>query len=392
MGLGRFGSLLFAALLAAALAACAPTPVPDRLELSPISYADVPGWGADTQAEALPALARSCAAMAPRADATETGPLPAFGRVADWRGACAALAAVPADDAAAARAYFERWFKPFRAGNAGPSGGFLTGYYEPELRGSRAPDARYQTPLFLRPPDMVTVELGEFRDILKGERIAGRVVEGRLRPFPNRAAIEAGALAGRGLEFVWVDDAVDAFFLHIQGSGRVVLPNGQIVRVGYAAANGHAYTAIGRELIARGVLTREAVTMQSIRDWLAANPSEAKAVMATNASFVFFRELEGDGPLGSQGVALTPGRSLAVDTRFVALGTPVWIDTVDPVAPETPLRRLMVAQDTGGAIRGPLRGDVFWGHGEAAAQRAGRMQSEARLVILLPAAIAVPTN
>lgn len=395
MSVGRFASLRSVArvaFIAASLAACAPAPVEDRLELAAVSFSDVPGWGVDRHIEALPAMGRSCAALSPRPDSAEAGPSPAFGRVSDWRAACAAIAGVPPADAAAARSYFERWFKPFRAFNRGRSGGYLTGYFEPELKGSRTADARYQTPLFKRPPDLVMVDLGEFRDVFKGERIAGRVADGRLRPYASRSAIEAGALAGRGLELLWVDDAVDAFFLHIQGSGRIVLPDGATILVGYAAANGHPYTAIGGELVARGELAREAVTMQSIRDWLAAHPAEAKAVMGLNASFIFFRELEGDGPLGTQGVVLTPGRSLAVDTRFVPLGTPVWIDTVDPIALETPLRRLMVAQDTGGAIRGPLRGDVFWGNGDAAAARAGRMQSEARLFVLLPAVLPAPSN
>jgi membrane-bound lytic murein transglycosylase A len=381
------------AVVAAALGACAPTSPPeDKLELAAISFAEVPGWDLDRQDEAVPAIERSCVAMVSRPDTADAGPMPVFGLVADWRAACAAIGGVPSGDAVAARSYLERWFKPYRASNRGRQGGFLTGYYEPELRGSRKADARYQIPLLLRPPDLVTVDLGEFRETLKGERIAGRIVDGRLRPYASRSAIVDGALAGRDLEFVWVDDAIDAFFLHIQGSGRVVLPDGSMIRVGYAAANGHAYTAIGRELVARGQIEREAVTMQSIRDWLAAHPAEASAVMGLNASFIFFRELPGDGPLGTQGVVLTPGRSLAVDTRFVSLGTPVWVDTVDPIAPESPLRRLMVAQDTGGAIRGPLRGDVFWGHGDAAAARAGRMQSEARLILLLPAALPARAN
>lgn len=371
---------------------CAPVPEADKLELTQVSFSDIPGWAADQHSEALGAMVRSCAVLLGRSDFADAGPGPEFGKVSNWRGACAAAGSVAAGDIAAARAYFERWFQPYRASNRGRSGGFLTGYFEPELRGSRVADSRYSVPLYKRPVDLVTVELGEFRDILKGERIAGRVVDGRLRPYASRDAIDAGALASSGLELLWVDDPVDAFFLHIQGSGRVVLEDGSVVRVGYAATNGHPYTAIGRELVARGALPREAVTMQSIRNWLVANPAEAKAVMARNASFVFFRELDGDGPVGTQGITLTPGRSLAVDTRYIALGAPVWIDTFDPLSADSSLRRLMVAQDTGGAIRGPLRGDVFWGHGEAAAERAGRMQSEARLFLLLPAAQSAPSS
>jgi membrane-bound lytic murein transglycosylase A len=383
----------FAVALLLAMAACAPAPPENKLVLAPVAFADLPGWQADRQSEAIPALLRSCMSLAQRQDSAPAGPGDAFGRVVDWRPACAAAGSVPSGDDDAARLYFDRWFKPFRALNGDRPTGFLTGYYEPELRGSRAADARYWVPLYRRPADLVTAELGDFRDTFRGERIAGRVVDGRLRPYANRAAIDAGALAGQGLELLWVDDPVDAFFLHVQGSGRVVLADGSVVRVGYAAANGHTYTAIGRELIARGEVAREAMSMQAIRDWLAAHPAEAKSVMAANASFVFFRELEGDGPVGSQGVVLTPGRSLAVDTRFMALGAPVWIDSLDPLTPDVPLRRLMVSQDTGGAIRGPLRGDVFWGNGSDAAARAGRMQSSAELYVLLPAAaVPAPTN
>ena len=200
----------------------------------------------------------------------------------------------------------------------------------------------------------------------------------RSRPAPPKGAPE----------IVWVDDPVDAFFLQIQGSGRILFDDGTMMRVGYAAQNGHPYVAIGRELIARGALTRETVSMQSIRAWLVANPGEAAAVMNLNPSYVFFRTLEGDGPLGSEGVAVTPGRSLAVDRAFLAMGLPVWLDAEDPLDPTSRVRRLMVAQDTGGAIKGPVRGDVFWGHGPEAAERAGRMRSSGRYWVLLPRGVA----
>jgi len=210
------------------------------------------------------------------------------------------------------------------------------------------------------------------------------VVSGNLKPYEDRKAIVEGALDPRNLEIVWVDDPVDAFFLQIQGSGRVTLEDGRVMRLGYAGQNGHPYVAIGRELIARGALTRETVSMQSIRAWLAANPAEAAALMNANPSYVFFRELPGDGPVGAQGAALTPLRSLAVDRRFVPLGTPVWLDAEHPDPGTARLRRLVVAQDVGGAIRGPVRGDLFWGHGDAAADLAGRMKSPGRYYLLLP--------
>lgn len=385
------GRALLTAVLLAGLAACAPRPPvpaeppePPRLVLEPAGFADLPGWEQDDHAAVLGALDRSCRRLATLPPERSLG---IAGTAADWRAACAALAGVPRGDGAAARAYFESWFRPWAAADGeGKDEGLFTGYYEPELRGALAPDARYTVPLYRRPPDLVMVDLGAFRDALKGERIAGRVVDGHLRPFEDRARIEAGALAGKGLELAWVDDPVDAFFLHIQGSGRVVLEDGRALRIGYDGQNGHPYAAIGRELVARGALRLEEVTMQSIREWLAANPGEAAAVMNRNPSFVFFRALDGEGPLGAQGVALTPGRSIAVDPGFVPYGVPIWLDVEDPVDPGGRLRRLTVAQDTGGAIRGPVRGDLFWGHGEEAEHRAGVMKSRGRWHLLLPRA------
>jgi membrane-bound lytic murein transglycosylase A len=272
--------------------------------------------------EALPALKASCAAFAAAPPGRAVGPDPQFGTVADWGDACARIAALPAGDNEAARTAFESSFRAFRATNRGKPAGLVTGYYEPELRGARAPSGRFRVPLYRTPPDLVTVDLGLFRPAFAGERIAGRLDGTALKPYARRAEIERGALAGRGLELLWIDDAADAFFLHIQGSGRV--------RVGYAGGNGHVYTAIGRELVRRGVMAPEDVSMQSLRAWLASNPGEAQALMEVNDSYVFFRILAGEGPLGSQGVVLTPGRSLAVDARFLPLGAPVWLATTDP--------------------------------------------------------------
>ena len=208
-------------------------------------------------------------------------------------------------------------------------------------------------------------------------------------PYADRAAIDAGALAGRELELLWVDDPVDRFFLEIQGSGQVRLPDGETVRVGYADQNGRPYRAIGKDLIESGAIPREQMSMQAIRAWLEANPKQAPAMMAKNPSYVFFTELTelaaASGPLGAQGVPLTPGRSLAVDRKFLPLGAPIWVDTVAPEPRgRAPVARLLVAQDTGGAIRGPVRGDVFWGAGPQAEHLAGHMKSPGRLFILLP--------
>lgn len=380
---------LFAALLA--LGACVQAPPPEpRLDLTPVSFADLPGWDADSQGKALVAFRRSCARIARLADDRPLGALAAAGRVGDWRAPCAAAEDVPAADDAAARRFFETWFAPFAASDRGVREGLFTGYFEPLLDGSRTRDSRYRVPLYGRPADLVTVDLGLFADDLAGRRIAGRVDGGRLRPYESRAEIMSGALAGRAPVLVWVDDPVDAFFLQVQGSGRVRLREGGVLRLGYAASNGHPYVSIGRVLVARGALAPEAVSLQTIRRWIAAHPDEAAALLAANPSYVFFRELAGDGPLGSQGAPLTPGRSLAVDRRYIPLGVPVFLAGTMPAPEEEgadrPLNRLLVAQDTGGAIRGPLRGDVFWGFGDRAAAIAGRMKHPGRLYLLLPRA------
>ncbi len=376
----------------AALASCAPSEPPPA-HLVAVGYDDLPGWSEDRHAEAIPALRRSCEvfAMKPDAAALGTGLVPMT--VRDWRIPCAELPRLGAGDDTAAREFIERWFTPLRiAGGSGPDGLF-TGYYEPLLRGARQRGGRFTVPIYRRPPELVTVDLGRFRKELARQRIAGVVRDGRLEPFAGRARIDAGALTGRGLELVWVDDAADAFFLHIQGSGRVRLAGGGEMRIGYAGANGHPYTSIGRVLIKRGEIAVENVSMQTIRGWLAAHPARARDLMAENASFIFFREIDGEGPIGTQGVALTAGRSLAVDRAFVPMGLPVWLDAIDPLDKSAKLRRLMVAQDTGGAIKGAVRGDVFWGYGADAAARAGAMKSPGTYYLLVPrGAVRPPTG
>jgi membrane-bound lytic murein transglycosylase A len=243
-------------------------------------------------------------------------------------------------------------------------------------------------PLYGRPPELVTVDLGRFRDDLKGKRIAGKVEEGALIPFADRKAIDQGALAGRKLEIVWVDDPVEAFFLQVQGSGRVELAEGGEMRVGYAAQNGRPYTSIGRALIQSRALNPETVSLQTIRAWLEAHPDRIDEVLEKDASYVFFREVKGEGPMGAEGVPLTPGRSMAVDLNYLPLGVPLWLSGGMPAPregqPDRKLHRLLVAQDTGGAIRGPVRGDLFWGFGPEAEALAGRMKHRGKLWVLLP--------
>lgn len=377
---------LLAALL---VAACGPkTPPPDRLTLAATDYDHLAGWGADNVGAALAALRRSCDAFAKQAADAPIGPGGLAGTAGDWRAPCSAAAAVDAADDAAARRFFEGEFHPFKLANNDDPTGLFTGYYEAELRGSRRREGPFTTPLLKRPADLVMVELGLFRPAWRGERIAGRVDAGQLKPYASRAEIERGVLAQRDLELFWVDDPVDAFFLQIQGSGRIRLPDGGTARIGYDGQNGRAYVPIGRLLADRGEMPRDAVSMQTIRAWLAAHPDKAASLMDENPSYVFFREMAGDGPLGAEGVVLTAGRSLAVDRAFLPLGVPLWLDLEDTAEGNGKLRRLVVAQDTGGAIRGPVRGDVFWGFGPEAAARAGMMKDRGTYYLLLPREVA----
>ena len=369
-----------------ALTHCAPPPQPPSLVLTPVAYSELTDWGLDDQSGALRALRQTCARFDKLKDDRPVGPGSLAGTIADWRPLCAAAREIDVT-APAARSFFETWFDPFLASDNDEAEGLFTGYFEAELHGSRMREGPYQTPLYARPSDMVTADLGEFRDDWKGKKLVGRLVDGRLRPYPSRAEIEAGALTGKDLEILWVDDPIDAFFLQIQGSGRVSMNDGQTVRLGYAAQNGHKYVAIGRQLIERGEVPREQMSMQAIRSWLEDNPDQAPKLMNSNPSFVFFRELTKPGPIGAQGVPLTPGRSLAVDLKFIPMGVPVWLDTTDPLSAGEPLRRLVVAQDTGGAIRGPVRGDLFWGFGDEAARKAGPMKQQGNYYLLLPKSV-----
>lgn len=378
------GRAWLALALIALVAACAPGRPSGVAEYRETTFEALPGWSGDPLDDLAGALARSCARIMSLPPDRSLGPA-VFGIAGAWHRPCAAIGA--ATDAAALRGVLESQFRPVAVSDGDQPNGLFTGYFEPDLRGSRRRGGASQTPLHATPSDLVSVDLGQVRDAWRGERVAGRVVEGRLRPYDTRAEIDGGSLEGRASVLAWVDDPIDAFFLHIQGSGRIALAEGGILRVGFAAQNGHPYVPIGRVLVERGDLTREQVSMQSIRGWLAANPDKARDLLHRNPSYVFFRTLDGEGPLGSEGVALTPTRSLAVDRSHVALGVPVWLDAEDPLDPARRLQRLMVAQDTGGAIRGIVRGDVFWGSGILAAERAGRMRSPGRYWVLLPVAV-----
>lgn len=363
-------------------------PPETRLGLDERSFSSLAGWDDDDQSAALDAFRLSCERLMTLPDERSLGGRGMAGTVADWRPACRAVGDVRAADRDAARAYFQTWFRPVAVSNGDDDIGLFTGYYTPVLKGSLRRSEAYPVPIYPLPADYLKVDLGDFRADLAGQGIIGRIENGRLAPARTRAEIEAGALDGAAKPILWLADPIDAFFLHIQGSGRIRLDDGSVLGVGVAGTNGHTYVSIGRRLVARGALEKGTVTAQAIRAWLKDNPDEAQSLMQENPRYVFFGILDGE-PIGAQGVTLTARRSLAVDTRWIALGVPVWLDTrvADTSAAPDRIRRLMVAQDTGGAIIGIVRGDVYWGAGGEAGDVAGRMNVAGRYHLLLPRAL-----
>lgn len=369
--------------LAIALAGCAVTPpppvappvAPPTAVLTAIDWSSVDGWAGNDAAQAWQAFRASCGTLK---------------KQAAWQPVCeAATNQTPADDAAA-RTFFEQWLSPHQlATSEGKDAGLITGYYEPLLRGSRTRGGHYQHPLYAVPDDMLTIDLTSVYPDLKQYRLRGRLQGNRVIPYFNRAEIENGTASVAGKELFWVDDAVDLFFLQIQGSGRIQMENGETARVGYADQNGHPYASIGKKLVERGELPLEQASMQGIKRWGEQNPAKLPELLNSNASYVFFRELPvppatgPNGPLGALGIPLTGGRSIAVDPRAVPLGAPVFLSTTRPNSSE-PLKRLMLAQDTGGAIKGVVRADFFWGFGDEAGKQAGAMRQQGRMWVLLP--------
>jgi membrane-bound lytic murein transglycosylase A len=352
-------------------------PEPAKVRVfEPVEYTQLPGWADDGFEGFVGAMRFSCVRLRARAE---------------WQDTCRTLASLsPTSAPAAIRALLEAQLTPWRISTAeGNTEGLLTGYFEPMLRGSRTRQGPYQIPLYGPPDDLLTIDLGELYPELRTLRLRGRLDGRRVVPYPSRADIERGVTPLRGKEIVWVDSAIEAFFLEIQGSGRVRLPNGELLRLGYADQNGRPYVAIGRVLIDRGELKAGEVTMQSIMAWARDNPAKLPELLAQNPSYVFFRELpkpSGDpslGAPGAMGAALTPGRSIAIDPRFIPLGSPVFLSSTLPES-SAPLNRLVLAQDTGGAIRGAVRADYYWGFGAEAGERAGRMRQPTRFWLLWP--------
>lgn len=353
--------------------AAAPAAVPSAA-IPPLqlrAWEEVAGWNDDDLAPAWQAFRQSCAAL--RAQPS-------------WQAACDAADALRQPENAALSAFFREQFTPYQATHPdGNAEGLITGYYEPLLSGSRTPSARYRYPLYAAPEDILVVDLAGVYPELKNLRLRGRLQGNRVVPYFSRAEIENGAAPLQGRELFWVDNPVELFFLQIQGSGRIRLESGETVRIGYAEQNGHPYKSIGRLLVERGELPLEKASMQGIKLWATQNPGKVAELLNSNPSYVFFRELPDGlgGPLGALGVPLSAGRSIAVDPRVIPLGAPVFLSTTWPNS-SRPLNRLMLAQDTGGAIRGAVRADFFWGFGDEAGKLAGGMKQSGRMWVLLP--------
>ena len=338
----------------------------------PASWTSLPGWEADPLLDAWPALMRSCERLQKNSES--------------WKSICNEAHLLGTPDSATVRAFIENRFVPYRmVPDERNKDGLITGYYEPLLHGSLIKSERYRYPLYRKPPDLLTVDLTELFPELANKVVRARIKEKRVIPYYSRAEIDHGQNPLEGHELAWVDSAVDLFFLHIQGSGRIRLDDGRELAVGYADQNGHPYESIGAQLIRMGEMEAKAVNLSTIKEWLAAYPDRAIDLLNSNPSYVFFdvRSENLPGPVGSLNVPLTAERSIAVDKQFIPLGYPVWLDTSLPDE-KMPYRRLMLAQDTGGAIKGAVRADIFFGNGARAEALAGAMKQSGNLYILMP--------
>ncbi|MGB5224761.1 MAG: MltA domain-containing protein [Arenicellales bacterium] len=369
-------TILLLLLLSLFLGSCSVAPPKPGIGKT-VDWQDLPGWQQDKHAEAWPALLQQCEIMPKKKP--------------QWKKICLDAVLFGEIDNESARRFFETRFTahqiiPSNKKDGSRGNGLVTGYYEPLLKGSLAPDDQYQYPLYARPEDLLRIDLAEVYPELSKMRLRGRVVGNKVVAYHDRKAIDREDSPLTGKELVWIDDPVAVFFLHVQGSGRIQLKDGSMMAVGYADQNGQPYSSIGKILIERGEIEREDISLFTIRKWLQQNPEQAQALLEENRSYVFFqmRQNAKENPRGSLNIPLTPSRSIAVDPSNIPLGSPVWLDTSYPGEPDHTLQRLTFAQDTGGAIKGYARADMFWGNGEMAEKLAGEMKQQARLYVLMP--------
>jgi len=359
-----------------------PMKLPDT-QYEPTLWDQVDGWADDDHDAAFATFRNSCRAIL-RSSASTRNDRP---MLAALYGVCKKAADIKPQKPGEARAFFEHNFSPIRISPLGTPDGFLTGYYEPIVEGKRESSEGFDFPLYRKPANLLPGGRMAISVAAAGKKKARKR---KLVAFHDRAAIDDGVLAGRDLEICWLKDPIEAFFVHIQGSVRVRLDDGRMLRLNYQAANGHPYYAVGRWLIEQGIVPKDEMSMDRIREWMERNPEKGKELRRKNKSYVFFRETglaHNDEPVGAQGISLTPGRSIAVDRKLHTYGTPFFISAELPIQteqPTTPFRRLMIAQDTGGAIIGPARADLYFGAGDEAASIAGRIRHSGKFVMLLP--------
>lgn len=357
------------------------------ITLKSSTFNQLPGWNHAEIKKSLETFQISCKTFLRQHPERAVGSQQIKMTVKDWQPACRAAVAIHPVTESSARHFFKQWFTPVEFHDNKPVKGLFTGYYLPLLHGSLTKTAKYNVPIYGLPTNMVTINLGDFNPEFANRRVIGRIENNKVLPFYTRAEINKGALNHKAPVLVWVDNHIDRLFLEIQGSGAVQLPDGRQIYLGYAGENGAPYTPVGKVLVERGIMTKKTASMQSIKAYLQAHPHDIEPVINKNKSFVFFRVLHDTAAMGAQGVTLTPGYSLAVDRKWIPLGTPLWLDTTRPSQSTTTqktLQRLMIAQDTGGAIRGSVRGDVFWGAGDNATFIAGNMKNEGHYWLLLP--------
>lgn len=363
----------------------------DSLHLKRVSYRHLPGWDDANTIKSLGAFKVSCEKfIKQRADAPVGSPYIDL-TAKDWYPACRAALLLDPTSKDQAKQFFEHWFTPVEFYNRKPIEGLFTGYYVPLLRGSLTQTKKYKVPIYQTPSNLITIDLGLFDPTLKNRQLIGRQEANKIVPFYTREEISRGAISNTATVIAWVDSHLDRLFMEIQGSGTIEFEDGSHLVVGYASQNGAPYTAIGSVLIKQGVMTKENMSMQSIRDYLESHPEQIDTVINQNKSFVFFEKLPHGAVVGTKGIVLTPKYSLAVDRRWVPLGVPIWLNTTRPDVQsnaQKTLQRLMVAQDTGGAIRGQVRGDVFWGTGDRATTIAGKMKNHGFYWLLLPKEVA----
>ncbi|HFD7638712.1 TPA: murein transglycosylase A [Legionella pneumophila] len=354
-----------------------------------VSFKHLPGWESAQLKKSLETFQTSCRAFLKQNPERVVGTEQIDLQAKDWHPACRAALKIKPVDEKSAKFFFEKWFAPVEFYDDKPVKGLFTGYYMPLIKGSYTKSKEFSVPIYELPSNLVTVDLGLFLPNLKNKKIIGRIAGNKVVPFYTREQINKGAIKNTARVLVWIHSAVDRLFLEIQGSGIIELEDGKRIFIGYDGQNGAPYTAIAGVLIKKGIMTKHNASMQRIKKYLEAHPKQMDKIINQNKSFVFFRKLSLEAALGSQGVALTPGYSLAIDKQWIPMGAPLWLNTTRPDSknPDVnkPMQRLMIAQDTGGAIRGKVRGDVFWGGGDKATLIAGHMKNEGHYWLLLPA-------